>query len=97
MTRGKAEDAGGLTPAKDDNAALCHFGRRTLPIFKCVDYITAPAPKPGGCGTCSGRRAPAGDCCTPWGESSRPPVGAVGPISSVCSENIHRLCRWMFL
>ena len=39
MARGKAEDAGGLTPAKDDNAALCHFGRRTLPIFKCVDYI----------------------------------------------------------
>ena len=38
MTRGKAEDAGGLTPAKDDNTALCHFGRRTLPIFKCVDY-----------------------------------------------------------
>ncbi|WP_160668077.1 hypothetical protein [Colidextribacter sp. OB.20] len=40
MARGKAEDAGGLTPAKDDNAALCHFGRRTLPIFKCVDYIS---------------------------------------------------------
>jgi hypothetical protein len=39
MTRGKAEDAGGLTPAKDDNAALYHFDRRTLPIFKCVDYI----------------------------------------------------------
>ena len=38
MTRGKAEDAGGLTPAKDDNAALYHFDRRTLPIFKCVDY-----------------------------------------------------------
>ena len=38
MARGKAEDAGGLTPAKDDNAALCHFGPRTLPIFMCVDY-----------------------------------------------------------
>ena len=25
MTRGKAEDAGGLTPAKDDNTALYHF------------------------------------------------------------------------
>ncbi len=97
MARGKAEDAGGLTPAKDDNAALCHFGRRTLPIFKCVDYITAPAPKPGSCGSCSGRRAPAGDCCTPWGRSSRPPVGAVRPISSVCFENIHRQSRWMFL
>lgn len=40
MTRGKAEDAGGLTPAKDDNAAPYHFDRRTLPIFKCVDYIS---------------------------------------------------------
>ena len=38
MARGKAEDACGLTPAKDDNAAPHHFGRRTLPIFKCVDY-----------------------------------------------------------
>lgn len=40
MTRGKAEDAGGLTPAKDDNAAPYHFDRRTLPIFKCADYNT---------------------------------------------------------
>ncbi len=40
MTRGKAEDAGGLTPAKDDNAAPYHFDRRSLPIFKCVDYMT---------------------------------------------------------
>ena len=39
MARGKAEDAGGLTPAKDDNAAPYHFDPRTLPIFKCVDYI----------------------------------------------------------
>ena len=39
MAQGKAEDAGGLTPAKDDNTALWHFGHRTLPIFKCVDYI----------------------------------------------------------
>ena len=38
MARGKAEDAGGLTPAKDDNAAPYHFDPRTLPIFKCVDY-----------------------------------------------------------
>ena len=43
MTRGKAEDAGGLTPAKDDNAAPYHFDRRTLPIFKCVDYIIISA------------------------------------------------------
>ena len=28
------------TPAKDDNAAPYHFDRRTLPIFKCVDYKT---------------------------------------------------------
>ena len=41
MTRSKAEDAGGLTPAKDDNAAPYHFDRRTLPIFKCVDYKQA--------------------------------------------------------
>ena len=46
MVRGKAEDAGGLTPAKDDNAAPYHFDRRTLPIFKCVDY-TSPGWKSG--------------------------------------------------
>ena len=39
MAQDKAEDAGGLTSAKGDNAALHHFDRRTLPIFKCVDYI----------------------------------------------------------
>ena len=39
MARGKAEDAGGLTPAKDDNAVSYHFAPRTLPIFKCADYI----------------------------------------------------------
>ncbi len=38
MARGKAEDAGGLTPAKDDNAAPYHFAPRTLPTFMCVDY-----------------------------------------------------------
>ncbi len=42
MARGKAEDAGGLTPVKDDNAAPYHFDPRTLPIFKCVDYIGLP-------------------------------------------------------
>ncbi len=41
MAQDKAEDAGGLTPAKDDNAALRCFNRRTLPIFRCVDYIRA--------------------------------------------------------
>ena len=38
MAQGKAADAGGLTPAKDGNAALCYFNRRTLPIFRWVDY-----------------------------------------------------------
>ncbi len=47
MAQGKAEDAGGLTPAKDDNTALCHFGHRTLPIFKCVDYKGGPQPPSG--------------------------------------------------
>ena len=48
MARGKAEDAGGLTPAKDDNAVPHHFRRRTLPIFKCVDYKAAfPARRAG--------------------------------------------------
>ena len=39
MARDKAEDAGGLTPAKDDNAAQRYFNRRTLPIFRWVDYM----------------------------------------------------------
>ena len=38
MVYGKAEDAGGLSPAKDDNAAVRHFIRRTLPILGRVDY-----------------------------------------------------------
>ena len=42
MAQDKAEDAGGLSPAKDDNAALRYFNRRTLPIFKCVDYKNRP-------------------------------------------------------
>ena len=41
MVYGKAEDAGGLSPAKDDNAAVRHFIRRTLPILGRVDYKTA--------------------------------------------------------
>ena len=40
MAQGKAEDAGGLTHAKDGNTALHHFDRRILPIFKCADYNT---------------------------------------------------------
>ena len=42
MVQDKAKDAGGLTPAKDDNAVLRYFNRRTLPIFKCVDYKNRP-------------------------------------------------------
>jgi len=34
MSRGKAEDAGGLSPVKDDNAAAAHFNRRTLCLFR---------------------------------------------------------------
>ena len=38
MACSEAEDAGGLTPAKDDNEAARYFSCRTLPIFNCVDY-----------------------------------------------------------
>ena len=38
MVCGKAEDAGGLSPVKDDNAAARYFIRRTLTIFNCGDY-----------------------------------------------------------
>ena len=38
---GEAEDAGGLAPAKDDNEAVRHFIRRTLPILNCGDYKAA--------------------------------------------------------
>ena len=33
MACGEAENAGGLTPAKDDNKAAHYFIRRTLLIF----------------------------------------------------------------
>ncbi len=49
MAQGKAEDAGGLTPAKDGSAALCHFDHRTLPIFKCVGYIPQTYNRQSGC------------------------------------------------
>ena len=39
MKCGKAEDAGGLSPVKDDNAAARHFIRRTLMIVNRGDYI----------------------------------------------------------
>ena len=38
MVCGEAENAGGLSPAKDDNEAARRFLRRTLPIPGCVDY-----------------------------------------------------------
>ena len=34
MARGKAEDAGGLTPAKDDNAAPYHFAPPNFTDFQ---------------------------------------------------------------
>ncbi len=39
MGRSETEDAGGLTPVKDDNEAAPHFYRRTLLFFNCFDYI----------------------------------------------------------
>ena len=44
MRRGEAEDAGGLTPVKDDNEATPHFPRRTLLVFNCFDYTCFPSP-----------------------------------------------------
>ena len=38
MRHGKTEDAGGLTPARDAAAVHAAFFRRTLPIFKRIDY-----------------------------------------------------------
>ena len=38
----KAEDAGGLTPAKDDNAARRKIDRKDNSIFRLVDYIIVP-------------------------------------------------------
>ncbi len=38
MRRSEAEDAGGLTPVKDDNEAAPYFCRRTLLFFNCFDY-----------------------------------------------------------
>ena len=43
MKCGNAEDAGGLSPVKDDNAAARHFIRRTLTIFNRGDYIRQSA------------------------------------------------------
>ncbi len=43
MRCSEAEDAGGLTPVKDDNEAAPHFCRRTLLFFNCFDYNAASA------------------------------------------------------
>ena len=45
MVYGKAEDVGRLSPAKDNNAAVRHFIRRTLPILDRVDYTNLSKPK----------------------------------------------------
>jgi len=37
MDEGKAEDAGGLTPAKDNNAAINRLRHRTFVVFS-VNY-----------------------------------------------------------
>ena len=42
----EAEDAGGLTPGKDDNEVARYFLRRTLLILRCVDY-KREEPNPG--------------------------------------------------
>ena len=36
----KAEDAGGLSPAKDDNTAGQKIDRKDGPLFMWFDYIT---------------------------------------------------------
>ncbi len=40
MGSSETEDAGGLSPVKDDNEAAAHFNHRTLPFFKYIDYRT---------------------------------------------------------
>ena len=52
MVCGKAEDAGGLSPVKDDNAAAHHFIRRTLTIWDRGDYMQAGT----GCQSRAGSR-----------------------------------------
>ena len=45
MRRSEAEDAGGLTPVKDDNEAAPHFPRRTLLVFNCFDDKIRASPR----------------------------------------------------
>ena len=40
----EAEDAGGLTPGKDDNEAGRKNNRKDAVVFKLVDYISALLP-----------------------------------------------------
>ncbi len=62
MGRSEAEDAGGLSPVKDDNEAAAHFNRRTLPFFKRVDYKSNCAPaKSLFRGALAGESAPQSD------------------------------------
>ena len=45
MEHSEAEDAGGLTPAKDDNEAAHHFIYRTLLLFMLFGYKSVPPPR----------------------------------------------------
>jgi len=47
----KAEDAGGLTPAEDDNAAGCKIDRKDWTIFKFADYKLCITAQASICGT----------------------------------------------
>ena len=38
MRASKAEDADGLTPFKDDNAASCKIDRKYVVVLGCGDY-----------------------------------------------------------
>ncbi len=62
MGGSEAEDAGGLSPVKDDNEAAAHFNRLTLPFFKRDNYKIPrkkhdplPGAGPGKSSSISGR------------------------------------------
>ena len=42
MVRSEAKDAGGLTPAKDDNEAACHFLPLNFAGFQVIRRYTPP-------------------------------------------------------
>lgn len=47
MLQGKAENAGGLTPTKDDNAAQCHLDPELLSGVSVKDFRIRSAPQEG--------------------------------------------------